>query len=84
MQGFQFYVLKFFLLSKRIFEGFELVTVCVECLICKLQFKLSEYNALTLYNTSKLFNCSESEELDLESLLKSIGTLADLTRHSLV
>ena len=25
MQGFQFYVLKFFLLSKRIFEGFELV-----------------------------------------------------------
>ena len=25
VQGFQFYVLKFFLLSKRIFEGFELV-----------------------------------------------------------
>ena len=25
MQGFQFYLLKFFPLSKRIFEGFELV-----------------------------------------------------------
>ena len=29
VQGFQFYVLKFFPLSKRIFEGFELVLFCL-------------------------------------------------------
>ena len=34
VQGFQFYVLKFFLLSKRIFEGLELVytAICVQAL----------------------------------------------------